>query len=91
MNIVFYCQYVLGMGHLFRTLEIVRALNASGHQVTLVVGGRPVDARIPDGVELIRLPPLFMDEHFTRLISGAPGQSVERPFLQCQLDVHRSQ
>jgi predicted glycosyltransferase len=77
MNIVFYCQYVLGMGHLFRTLEIVQALVAAGHAVTLVTGGRPVDVHVPEAVELVRLPPLFMDERFTRLISGVPGQSVD--------------
>ena len=41
MKIIFYCQYVWGMGHLFRSIEVARAL--SDHEVILVVGGREVD------------------------------------------------
>ena len=75
MKIVFYCQYVWGMGHLFRSAEFVRAL--SDHQVTLVAGGQPVDMDWPDQVSLLRLPTLFMDEKFTTLIAGDPEFSVE--------------
>jgi predicted glycosyltransferase len=75
MNIIFYCQYVWGMGHLVRSLEFARALAA--HKVTLIVGGQPVEVDLPAHVELVRLPVLYMDEKFTRLISGEPGQSVE--------------
>ena len=37
MNIIFYCQYVWGMGHLVRSLEFARAL--ADHDVTLLAGG----------------------------------------------------
>ena len=75
MKIVFYCQYVLGMGHFFRSLQVARAL--SEHEVTLVVGGQKVEVDLPGHVRLIRLPVLYMDEKFTRLISGEAGRSVE--------------
>ena len=75
MKIVFYCQYVWGMGHLFRSAEFVRAL--SEHEVTLVVGGQPVDMDWPDHVTLLRLPTLFMDEKFTTLMPGDSDYSVE--------------
>ena len=68
MNIIFYCQYVWGMGHLVRSLEFARAL--SDHDVTLIVGGQRVEVDRPNHVELVRLPVLYMDEKFTRLISG---------------------
>ena len=76
MKIIFYCQYVWGMGHLVRSLEFARAL--AGHDVTLIAGGQKVDIDLPDHVQLVRLPVLYMDEKFTRLISGEPGQSVEQ-------------
>jgi predicted glycosyltransferase len=63
------------MGHLVRSLEFARAL--SGHDVTLVVGGQQVEVDRPDHVELVRLPVLYMDEKFTRLIPGGRGQSLE--------------
>jgi predicted glycosyltransferase len=76
MNIIFYCQYVWGMGHLVRSLEFARAL--SGHDVTLIAGGQEVEMDLPEHVRLLRLPVLYMDEKFTRLIPGIAGQSVEQ-------------
>ncbi len=74
MTIVLYCQYVWGMGHLFRSLELARAL--SGHRVVLVAGGQEVAVDLPGHVEAVRLPALFMDEQFTTLIPGVAGCSV---------------
>jgi predicted glycosyltransferase len=74
MNIIFYCQYVWGMGHFIRSLEFARAL--SDHNVTLVAGGQEVAVDLPGHVQLVRLPVLFMDEKFTRLIAGTPDRHV---------------
>lgn len=76
MRIIFYCQYSWGMGHLVRSLEFARAL--SDHDVTLMVGGQEVDMDLPSHVRLLRLPVLYMDEKFTRLIPGTPGLSVDQ-------------
>ena len=65
MKILIYCQHVLGVGHFFRTLEIVRALK--GHQAVLVTGGPPVEAQLPTGVKEVRLPGLAMDSNFSGL------------------------
>jgi predicted glycosyltransferase len=76
MNIIFYCQYVWGMGHFIRSLEFARAL--SDHIVTLVAGGQKVEVVLPDHVQLVRLPALYMDEKFTTLIPGNPEHSLEQ-------------
>ena len=75
VSIVLYCQYVWGMGHLFRSVELARAL--CDHRVILVAGGQEVALDLPPHIEWVRLPALFMDERFTALISGVPGRSVE--------------
>ena len=75
MNIIFYCQYVWGMGHLVRSLEFARAL--ADHDVTLIAGGQEVEMDLPDHVRLVRLPVLYMNENFTRLISGDSDQRVD--------------
>jgi len=75
MKIIFYCQYVWGMGHLFRSIEMARAL--SDHEVILVVGGREVDIELPEHVTLVRLPGLYMDEQFTTLIPEDPDKTIE--------------
>ncbi|UCD79429.1 MAG: glycosyl transferase [Desulfobacterales bacterium] len=74
MNIIFYCQYVWGMGHLVRSLEFARAL--SEHHVTLVAGGQDVDVDLPPNLQYVKLPVLYMDEHFTTLIPGDSARSV---------------
>jgi len=75
MHITIYCQYVWGMGHLFRSLELARAFEP--HPVTVLAGGQPVDIDLPAHVEMVRLPTLFMDEKFTQLISGEPDRDVD--------------
>ena len=63
------------MGHLFRSIEVARAL--SDHEVILVVGGREVDIKLPEHVRLVRLPGLYMDEQFTTLIPEDPEKTIE--------------
>ena len=75
MNIMIYCQHVLGIGHLVRTLEIARAMRE--HQVTLVTGGPPVSLNIPSHVRMVRLPGLRMDADFADLRPVGPDLSLE--------------
>jgi predicted glycosyltransferase len=84
MNILFYCQYVWGMGHLFRSIEVARAL--STHNVILVAGGREIDIHLPEHVALVRLPGLYMDEHFTTKISR---DSEKKFFSDCVKRINR--
>ena len=55
MKILIYCQHVLGIGHLFRTIEICKALHH--HDVLLVTGGPPVETALPRHVREFRLRP----------------------------------
>ncbi len=75
MKIVFYCQHVLGMGHYFRSLEIIKALAA--HEVVFVVGGPPAPAAPPEGVRVVRLPALEMDANFTALAASEAAEDLE--------------
>jgi predicted glycosyltransferase len=68
MKIIQYCQHVLGIGHLFRSLEISRAL--SDHEVILVTGGPRVAADLPENVREVRLPDLQMNRDFKGLFSS---------------------
>ncbi len=75
MTIAVYCQHVLGVGHLFRSLEICRAL--APRPVVLITGGPPVEAALPENVREFRLPALVMDERFSELRPAAPGGDLE--------------
>ncbi len=76
-SLLFYCQHSLGMGHLMRSLALVRAC-AARLDVTLVLGGRlPARLRIPEGVQVVTLPPVGIDEA-GRLVSHDRRRSPER-------------
>jgi predicted glycosyltransferase len=72
MKIFFYCQHVLGIGHLFRSVEICKAL--SGHEIVLITGGPHIALDLPKHVRTFHLPELQMDSGFTGLLS--PGEQV---------------
>ncbi len=76
MKIIQYCQHVLGVGHLFRSLEISRALSA--HEVILVTGGPPVETDLPEHVREFRLPDLQMDQAFKGLFSTTKDLTIEQ-------------
>lgn len=72
-KILFYCQYLAGMGHLVRSREIVHSL-LEDFQVCWVIGGEPIaDFALPDLAEVVYLPPLREAEGELRAID----QSLE--------------
>ncbi len=75
MKIIHYCQYIWGVGHFFRTLEICRAL--AGHEVILVAGGPEVDVDLPDHVRSFRLPGLMTDRNYDGLFPTDAGRTLE--------------
>ncbi len=75
MKILVYCQHVLGIGHLARTIGILEAL--AGHEVVLVLGGPEVAMPIPTHVRVVRLPGLRMDARFSGLQPVAAGEALE--------------
>ncbi len=77
-RIMFYCQHVLGMGHLVRSTEVVRAL-AQDFSVLFVTGGEiPAGFQIPEGVQLLELPSLKSDAEFLDLQSCDSTCNVEQ-------------
>lgn len=61
-KIMFYCQYLSGIGHLVRSTEIVRSL-VKDFQVYFINGGPVItDFEMPLQVELIRLPALWLED-----------------------------
>ncbi len=74
---MFYCQHVLGIGHLVRSAEIAAAL-AARFDVRFVSGGTPVENfPFAPGIEVVQLPPLETGEDFDGLRS-TDEVSVER-------------
>ena len=73
---MFYCQHVLGMGHLVRSLEIVRALNE--YDVYFLNGGELLpEVQIPPAIHMINLPPIKSDSEFEGLHSVDSALPIE--------------
>jgi predicted glycosyltransferase len=70
MSILHYTQHVLGIGHLFRSLAIDRALAPA--TVHLTTGGPAVTLSLPPNVRHHPMPALKMDSQFTAV------QTVDR-------------
>ena len=66
-RVMFYCQHVLGMGHLIRSAEIVRTM-ARDFSVLFVTGGEiPEGFRFPPNVDVLQLIPLRCSPDFSDL------------------------
>ncbi|MFN8123588.1 MAG: glycosyltransferase [Thermoleophilia bacterium] len=75
-GLLFHCQHSVGLGHLARSLAIAGAL-AGTFRVVLLNGGRmPAGVRVPDGVEVVNLPPLGHDDDYA-LVSHDPAMDVD--------------
>jgi predicted glycosyltransferase len=66
-RILFYCQHILGIGHLVRSMEIVRGLTKD-FKICFINGGEVVkEFDIPDDVEVVNLPAIKTDSEFKHL------------------------
>jgi predicted glycosyltransferase len=69
-KIMFYCQYLTGMGHLVRSTEIVRQL-VKEFQVCFINGGPTVPGfEIPSEAKIAALPPLWIEDGQLQVAEG---------------------
>lgn len=76
-KLMFYCQHILGIGHLVRSMEIVRGLVAD-FQICFVNGGKAIAGfEVPAGVEVVNLPAIESDAEFESLSVVDDSRSLE--------------
>ena len=76
-RLLFYCQHILGIGHLIRSMEIVKGLTAD-FQICFINGGEVIhDYPIPDEIEVVNILPLKTDTEFSALQVPPGVASVE--------------
>ena len=76
-KVMFYCQHILGIGHLIRSMEIVRGL-VQDSQVCFINGGEVIkEFEAPQGVEVINIPGIKTDSQFQELQVVNSSQSLE--------------
>lgn len=66
-KVLFYCQHILGIGHLIRSMEITRGL-VKDFKVCFVNGGQVIQGfEAPPSVDIINIPAIKTDPEFQEL------------------------
>ena len=66
-KVMFYCQHILGMGHLIRSVEIVKGL-IPDFQICFINGGQVIpEFEFPSEIEVINIPAVKTDSEFNEL------------------------
>jgi predicted glycosyltransferase len=77
-RLMFYCQHILGIGHIVRSMEIVRGL-MKDFQICFINGGEIIEGfQIPDGIEVINIPAIKTDSEFKQLFVPEGFQTVDQ-------------
>ncbi len=67
-RVLFYVQHLMGVGHVFRAMRIVKALTAAGIAVDMAYGGEPIPNFEANGARVHFLPPVrAVGEAFNKL------------------------
>jgi predicted glycosyltransferase len=84
-NLFLYCNYVYGIGHLIRSLELCKGL-VKDYNVYLLSGGEPVpNLDICSSINFIQLPALFKKEKEVELIPVDQDVSLSECFAKRQV------
>jgi predicted glycosyltransferase len=79
--ILFYCQHLLGLGHVKRGALLARALCQAGERVLFVAGGLPVPGLDLGRAEEIPLPPLTAADDAASALALPDGGSPDAAYL----------
>jgi len=75
---MFYCQSVLGMGHLIRSAEIARGLADNGFEVSFLYGGETAGGlELPSSIAVVNLPPIKSDAEFREIYAAEGSRDLE--------------
>lgn len=79
-RVLFYCQHLLGIGHLRRAATLARALALAGHEVSLVSGGEAVPYLDCAPATLVQLPPVRAVDKFFKVLVDESGAKIDDAF-----------
>lgn len=80
--LTFLVCHLTGTGHLVRTLRLAETAAGRGHRVRVLSGGRPLaHVSVPDGVELIQLPPLTVPGLAFKDLRQPDGTAADQGYM----------
>jgi predicted glycosyltransferase len=79
-DLLIHCQYVYGIGHFVRTIELARSLSQS-FNVTILNGGEEIPHyRLPPKVKCVQLSAIYKHEQDASLLPVDPSQDLDACF-----------
>lgn len=87
VDVFFWVQHLLGIGHLARAATLVRAMRRYGLEVTLASGGLPVPTLDLAGGELLQLEPMQCRAGDFSTLLNAAGEPVGEDFKARRAEV----
>lgn len=89
-KILIHCQYVYGIGHLVRTLELASGLSKNFH-VFILNGGEIVpNFELPNTVKIIQLPAIYKEEKADSLTSVDVSISLDECFQRREIIINET-
>lgn len=89
-RVLFYCQHLIGVGHLTRSIALCEAL-AESFEVDLIQGGPDIGmAPAGERVTVLALPPLLMRDGDSTLYDPVSGREPARVFAARKRELVRS-
>ncbi len=76
MKVLYYVQYLQGIGHVRRASLLAESLAAAGAEVTVAFGGFPVSFMAFSGAEVIQLPPARAGDLAFKTVLDDRGQPI---------------
>ncbi len=85
-RILFYVQYLEGIGHVMRAKRIVEELVRRGCRVALVLGGNPIPGFAVAGATIHQLPPVHVGQESYSVLLAEDGTPVDDAFKAARRD-----
>lgn len=90
LKIIIHCQYVYGIGHLVRTVELARGLSKY-FQVFIFNGGETVpNFYLPKVIKFIQLPAIYKEENSNSLSPVDSSTSIEECFQNRRIIIEKN-
>lgn len=81
-KVVIHCQYVYGIGHFVRSIELARGLS-NKFDVFILNGGEIIPGfKVPEFVKIIQLPGIYKEENSATLTPVDESLSIDECFLK---------
>ncbi len=86
LRVLFYVLHLQGIGHVVRSTRICAQLAEEGHDVTLILGGMPIEGFQAGKAKVVQLPPLRMAPDSYRVLRKENGDPIDGAYKALRME-----